>query len=211
MSSYESTEFSRQLANLLRVGTVTELDPATARVRVSTSGLTTDWLPWAASRAGNTRQWSPPRVGEQVILASPYGDLGQAVVMGSIYSDDKPPPASSQDQETVVYPDGSTVDYNSATNTLTVTVAGAGNVVVNCKVATVNAETSVTLNTPDTFCTGNLTVAKNLTMGSSGNTATITGSVAITGPSLTHNGKNVGSTHTHTGVQSGSSNTGVPT
>ncbi len=38
----------------------------------------------------------------------------------------------------------------------------------------------------------------------------IAGSVAITGPSLTHNGINVGSTHVHSGVQSGPSNTGAP-
>ncbi len=35
--------------------------------------------------------------------------------------------------------------------------------------------------------------------------------VTITSPSLTHNGVNIGSTHTHSGVQSGGSNTGVPT
>lgn len=210
MRDYEEGEFSRQLANLVRVGTISELDEANARVKVSVSGLTTDWIPWTAGRAGNTRQWSPPRVGEQVVLASPYGDLGQAVVIGSLFSDDKPAPATSKDQETTVYPDGSTVDYNSVSNTLTVTVAGAGNVVINCKVATVVAETSVTLDTPNTNCTGNLTVDGNFTMGSAGATATITGNVAITGSSLTHNGKNVGSAHQHSGVQTGGGNTGSP-
>jgi len=210
MSNYEDGEFSRQLANLVRIGKISELDEANARVKVSVAGLTTDWIPWSAGRAGNTRQWSPPRVGEQVVLASPYGDLGQAVVIGSLFSDEKPAPATSKDQETTVYPDGSTVDYNSASNTLTVTVAGTGNVVINCKVATVNAETSVTLDTPDTFCTGNLTVSKSLTMGTDGGSATMNGSVTIIGPSLTHNGKNVGSTHTHGGIQPGGGNTAAP-
>lgn len=36
------------------------------------------------------------------------------------------------------------------------------------------------------------------------------GSVDIQGGTLKHNGKNIGSTHTHTGVQSGASNTGTP-
>lgn len=185
--SYEDGEVSRQLSNLVRIGTISALDEANARVRVSTSGLTTDWLPWSASRAGNTRQWSPPRVGEQVVLASPYGDLGQAVVIGSLYSDEKPAPATSKDQETTVYPDGSTVDYNSATNTLTVTVAGAGNVVINCKVATVVAETSVTLDTPTTHCTGDLQVDGALSYGGGmtgsggGTTAVINGNVQVNG------------------------------
>jgi hypothetical protein len=34
--------------------------------------------------------------------------------------------------------------------------------------------------------------------------------VTVTGSSLKHNSKNVGDTHTHSGVQSGPSNTGVP-
>lgn len=187
MSGYELSELGRQMANLVRVGKVVELDEANARVKVSTAGLTTDWLPWGAGRAGKTRQWSPPQVGEQVILASPYGDLGQAAVIGSMFSDDNPAPATSKNQETTVFPDGSTVDYNSATNTLTLTVSGAGNVVVNCQVATVKAATSVTLDTPLTHCTGAVTVDGVLTykgglVGSGGaTTATITGDVAVTG------------------------------
>src|SRR5437868_5484219 len=128
MSDYDTGELSRQVANLLRIGTVAELDEANARVKINVAGLTTDWLPWAAARAGHTRQWSPPRPGEQIILASPYGDMSQAVVIGSLYQDEKPAPAASQDQETTVYPDGSTVDYNSGSNTLTITIAGGGNV-----------------------------------------------------------------------------------
>lgn len=211
MSGYDIGELQRQISNLFRIGTVAELDEANARVKLNVSGLTTDWLPWGAARAGKTRTWSPPQVGEQVMMASPFGDMGQGVIVGSLFSDESAAPAASKDQETTVYPDGSTVDYNSATNTLTVTVAGSGNVVVNCKVATVHAETSVTLDTPNTTCTGNLTVAKSLTMGAGGGSVSITGPVAITGASLTHNGNNVGSTHTHTGVTPGGGSTGVPT
>lgn len=210
MSDYEIGELSRQMSNLVRIGKVSQLDPATARVKVSVSGLETDWLPWSAGRAGNTRQWSPPRIGEQVVLASPYGDLGQAVVIGSLFSDEKPAPASSADQETTVFPDGSTVDYNSATNTLTLTVAGNGNVVVNCKVAQVVAETSVTVDTPETTLTGNLTIAGNLTMGGGSSTATVNGSLHVVGPDFTHNGTNVGDDHRHSGIQPGGSNTGSP-
>ncbi|QLP96148.1 MAG: phage baseplate assembly protein V [Rhodoblastus sp.] len=39
----------------------------------------------------------------------------------------------------------------------------------------------------------------------------IKGPVAIEGASLTHNAKNVGATHVHTGVMSGPANTGPPT
>ncbi len=209
--SYELTELDRRLANIVRIGTIAELDEAGARVKVKLDDeLTTDWLPWMTSRAGATRTWSAPTVGEQVVLFAPSGELAQGVVGHSVFQDTKPAPATSKDQETVVFPDGSTVDYNSDSNTLTLTVAGNGNVVVNCKVATINADTSVTIDTPQTTVTGSLTVEKSLSMGSAGGSMTITGDVAITGASLTHNGKNVGSTHTHTGVTPGGGNTGAP-
>lgn len=210
-------ETHRVLANMIRIGVVSELDEANARVKVTTGGFTTDWLPWTTSRAGATRTWSAPRAGEQVIVLSPYGDPSQGVVLPSIYQDDHPAPANSKDKETTVYPDGSTVEYDSAANTLTVTVAGSAKVIVNCKEATVNAETSVTLNTPDTYCKGKLTVDglltyKNGMNGSTGSgaAAVINGNVQFVGTQLTHNGKSIGSTHTHTGVQSGSGTSGVP-
>lgn len=214
---YGIAESHRILANLIRIGVVSELDEANARVKVTTGGFTTDWLPWTASRAGATRTWSAPRAGEQVVVLSPYGDPSQGVVIPSIYQDDHPAPATSKDKETTVYPDGSTVEYDSAANTLTVTVAGSAKVIVNCKEATVNASTSVTLNTPDTYCKGKLTVDglltyKNGMNGSTGSgaSAVISGNIQFTGGSLTHNGKNIGSTHTHTGVQSGGGTTGAP-
>lgn len=204
------SELDRRVANILRVGTVIELDAANARVKVDMGDLPSEWLPWGTGRAGTTRSWSAPSVGEQVMVFAPSGELADAVVGPSIFQDLHPAPASSGDQEHIVFPDGTTVDYNSASNTLTVTVAGSGNVVINCKNATVNADTGVTLNTPETTCTGNLTVAKNFTMGGTGSKATITGDVEIIGSSLTHNGKNVGSTHTHGGIQPGGSSTAVP-
>lgn len=225
--SYELAELERLLANLIRVGVVAQLDEANARVKVRTGGLVTDWLPWISARAGATRAWSAPRAGEQVLVLSPYGDPAQAVALPAIYQDAYPAPAATKDVEHVVFPDGSTVDYNSATNTLEVTVAGSGNVVVNCQQATVNAAASVTLNTPDTHCTGNLQVDGNTTVNgvttskgvligqggmaiSGGSGAKVSGDMDISGGSLTHNGKNIGSTHTHGGVQPGGGSTAAP-
>ena len=210
MNNYDLTEMNRALSNMIRVGNIRAVDVANARVRVAFGGCVSDWLPWGTARAGNRRDWTAPNVGEQVMVFCPFGDPTQAVVGPSIFQDDFSAPATSADQDTTVYPDGTTVDYNSATNTLTVTVAGSGNVVINCKVATVKADTSVTIDTPETTCTGNLTVKKSFTMGQEGGSATMKGNVAIEGGSLTHNGKNVGSTHTHGGVQSGGSNTAAP-
>lgn len=214
--AWAQSETERILANIIRVGVISQLDEANARVKVSVGGLSTDWLPWITARAGATRTWSAPRPGEQVVVMAPYGDPAQAVVLPSIYQDAHPAPATTKDVEHTVYPDGTTVDYNSASNTLNITVTGSSKVIINCKEATINASTSVTLNTPQTTCKGKLTVEGLLTYlnGMNGSTgsgaaATIAGNVNFTGGSLTHNSKNIGSTHTHSDPQGGI--TGAPT
>lgn len=220
-----SAEIERMIANLVRVGTISELDEANARVRMKVGGLTTDWLPWGVQRAGATRTWSAPRIGDQHVLFSPYGDPAQGVVGPALYQDSQPAPAASKDQEHTLYPDGSTVDYNSATNTLTVTVAAGGNVVINCKHATINTEdatvnasTGITMDTPLVHCTDAVTVDGLLTYkgglaGSGGTGAVMTGPFNLQGDmtttgGMTNNGKNVGSTLRVTGVQPGGGTSG---
>lgn len=208
--AWAQAEAERVQANMIRIGVVAEVDAANARAKIKMGGLTTDWLPWGVARAGGTRTASAPTVGEQRLVLSPYGDTGQAIIGQAIYQDAHGAPTASGDQDVTVFPDGTRVEYDSAANKLQIDVGGAGLVVVNCKQATVKADTSVTLDTPDTFCTGNLTVANSFTMGQEGGSATMKGNVAIEGSSLTHNGKNVGSTHAHSGVQPGGGNTAAP-
>lgn len=115
---YEIGEMQRAMANLIRVGKIVGLDEANARVKVSVGGLTTDWLPWAVSRAGGNRTWSAPEIGEQVVVMSPHGDPAQGVVLPSIYQDDHPAPANSKDIDRTEYADGTVTEYNRATHRL---------------------------------------------------------------------------------------------
>ncbi len=87
---------------------------------------------------------------------------------------------------------------------------------------------NLTINNGNNLMSGNLTIDANLLVkgsitgqdginitGGSGSTMNITGNISQTGNfensgSLTNNGKNVGSTHVHSGVQSGGSDTGAP-
>lgn len=45
-------------------------------------------------------------------------------------------------------------------------------------------------------------------MGTGGGTASLKGNVAVSGGSLTHNGKNIGEDHKHNAVQTGSGTSG---
>ena len=72
------------------------------------------------------------------------------------------------------------------------------------------------VNNGNTTMTGNLTVQGKITgqggfaiSGGTGGTMNVTGNIVSTG-TITNNGKNIGSTHTHSGVQTGSGNTGTP-
>lgn len=66
---------------------------------------------------------------------------------------------------------------------------------------TINASTGINVTAPQTTFTGNVVVNGSIT----GN-----GAVAFVGPSVTHNGKQVGDQHKHSGVKSGTSKTGKP-
>lgn len=181
MSDYSLGELSRQIANLIRVGEVTETDftdTDAPRVKVAVSGFESDWLPFGAKRAGNTKTWSPLSIGEQVLILSPYGDLGQAIIVCSLYSATNPAPASSASLEKDTFPDGTSISYDSASHTLNATI---------------------------TADRGKIALAVG------GVTFVITSSgLDIQGGQVTHNGKNIGSSHLHGGIQRGGQNTDAP-
>jgi len=160
-----SAEHARLIANLLMIGVVRELDEANGRVRIDADGMLTDWIPWLERRAGpGVRSWCAPEPGEQVMLACPYGDPGQALVLGSLYQDRFPAPADSRLRQRTEFADGSFVEYDRETTTLTVH-AGSGNVIVHCSNAQVMATQSVLLDTPSIKATGDLEVAGAITAG----------------------------------------------
>lgn len=186
MSDYSLGELSRQIANLIRVGEVTEIDftdPDAPRVKVAVSGFESDWLPFGAKRAGSTKTWSPLSKGEQVVILSPYGDLGQAIIVCSLYSSSNPSPANSANLDKATYPDGTSISYNSDRHALDVIIGG----------------TSITAD------------RNKISHSIGGVTFVITaGGVDIQGGKVTHNGKNIGSDHAHGGIQRGSANSDGP-
>lgn len=95
--SWADSERDRQLQNLIRVGTVAEVNPAQGRARVSFGAAKSAWIQFTAQRSGGVAMFSPPSVGEQVIVASPGGDTAQAVIVGSLPSTDNPAPGTAAD------------------------------------------------------------------------------------------------------------------
>lgn len=109
-------ELARRLANVVRAGTVAELDGDRVRVRYDTdeagAPILTAPIPWLTYRAGPDRSWWAPEVGEQVVLLAPSGELTQAFALPALYSDAHPAPASDPDKHVVRHSDGALFQYD---------------------------------------------------------------------------------------------------
>lgn len=194
-------ELSRRLENLIRIGTIAEVDHPNALCRVRTGGLLTDWLPFVPARAGNTRTWDPPTVGEQVTVLSPSGEPAGGIVLTGIYSTAHAAPSQSPDDHVIDYPDGARIAYNHATGALTA---------IGIQTARIEAAASVTLDTPYTHVTGQLEVDGLITYhngmmgeaGDYGHAVTILGDLLHEQGILRSNGV-VLHTHHHVGPDAG--------
>lgn len=175
-------DLSRRLENLIRIGTIAEVDVADAsapRVRVQDGDLLTGWVPFGALRAGTARVWSVPTVGEQVLLLSPSGDMASAVVLCGLYSTTTPAPSTNPHEHIIDFADGTRVSHNDETGAMVFT---------GMKTVLIKASESVTVDTPAT---------------------NLNGTVTHVGEALKSNGVVLHS-HTHSGVRGGGDKTGGP-
>lgn len=148
----QTTEIMRLLLNLIRVGVVIDVDPDNWLCRVQTGELQTGWLNWLTTRAGRARTWWKPSQGEQVLLLAIGGELTTAFVLPAIFSNDNPPPSTSDDALVTVFPDGARFEYEPDSGRLL--IDGVKSVVLNADTLTLNA--AVTINGTVTHQGGNL-------------------------------------------------------
>lgn len=94
IESFSFSDLSRRVANLIRLGKITEIKEA--HVKVAIGKVITNWLP-VLSIAGDTSCWIPISVGEQVMVISPYGEISQAVVLRSINYNNFPAPVDKDE------------------------------------------------------------------------------------------------------------------
>jgi phage baseplate assembly protein V len=117
---------SRLVENLIRLGTIIDIQMEPPRVQVKTGSLATAWLPWIATRAGADRAWNPPTKGEQVILFSPSGLLGNGIVLTGLFSDRIPANGDREGLHRITYRDGTVIEYDSLAHHLNATIAKGG-------------------------------------------------------------------------------------
>lgn len=153
MSEPNQTDLLRRLDNLVRLGTIAEVDLATATARVNSGGITTDFLPWLTFRAGTSQTWSAPTVGEQCVVLSTSGEFTTGLILLGLYT--RNAPGQSADEHLFHFSDGAEISYNTTSGQLTVK---------NCKVVIVQAKESITLDTPTVKATKNVVIGGNLSV-----------------------------------------------
>ena len=225
-------EVDRRLANVVRPGTVAEVDLAQARARVQyatdKAGLPvlTGWLPWIAAAAGEDRAWRPPSAGEQVLLLSPYGELSAGWILAGAYLAGFPAPDASASKHVTLYRDGARIEYDTREHRLSAALpAGAtmaleapGEAVIACGDSIV------------TIAAGQLAVERGdswIALDDDGISASapaigldgpveisgplkVSGDVEFEGSAVTHSGSDVGRSHRHGGVEPGTAETETP-
>ncbi|WP_145533789.1 phage baseplate assembly protein V [Yersinia alsatica] len=198
------TEILRLLRNLIRIGTVAEVDLDQALCRVATGDNTTGWLNWLTLRAGQSRSWWAPSGGEQVLILSLGGELDTGFVLPGIFSDDFPPPSASADGLYLSFPDGATLHYEPDSGELladgikTAVINASESVNATAPNITCAASVKILLNTPEVECTNNLTTATlNVKKGGQ-----MSGNIAHSGGQFSSNGV-VLDKHDHGSVQRG--------
>ncbi len=178
------------LASLIRIGTVLSVDLADARCIVrfgdpdDPDPAQTGPIRWLSPRAGLTRVWSPPSVGEQVLLLCPDGQLGAAVAITGIVQDSFPPLGNST-AEMIEFADGAKITYDPEASELVAVLPAGGTV-------DVTADGGITLR-GDVTIIGNVSVSKTLTAAED----VVGGGISL-------------KTHKHGQVQAGSAQSGVP-
>lgn len=216
MLSMSNEDLARLLQNLIRSGNIFAVDYADPpRVRVKTGDNETDWRPWIETRAGRSRTWDPPTIGEQVILFSPGGDLSKAFILPSINSDEYPSPSRSPDETVRTYPDGARVSYNHKTGAFVVT--GIKTMLVDASENITLKAPSIDLDAEQTTSTGKHTIKGLLSylaglagLNGTAGTTKIVGSFEQEGGNLSSNGV-VLDKHDHGGVIKGGDRTEGPT
>lgn len=190
----EITELQQRLANMIRVGKVAEIDYDSARIRVSFGQDAVNksgWIPWMTARAGATREWNPPAVGEQVVLLNPSGQDNTGFALpGGIYRNAAAANGTQAGHVEIDLPDAG--QWIIRVGDVTITAAN-GTAKVQVGGATFELTSSKMTWNRDVEIVGNIEVTGGITT---------TDDVVADGISLI--------THVHGGVDPGGSNTSTP-
>ena len=118
-----------EFEEMLRYGTVKAVDQASGRVVVAVGEIETDEIRWLERRAGQTRTYSPPSVGEQVLLLCPSGEIAGAIAVGGVPQDAHPLPGNGS-RELIEFADGAVLAYDPEAHALDVVLPDGASIAI---------------------------------------------------------------------------------
>lgn len=190
---------------MLKFGIISEMDPqkGVARVKFEDDDIVSDWLRISVP---NTIQNKDERwfdVNEPVWCIMD-DDMENGVIGGAYYHEGNVPAVGNKDKRVVTFSDGTSVEYDRSSSTLTVNCTGTVNVVCTSG--------QVTVDTPTASFTGDVEIGGGLSVT---NAANFDGSLTAQGQIESMTQVKVGliglTTHKHSGVTTGGGITATPT
>lgn len=130
-------ELKRQINNIVCFGTISQTKSADGKAlaRVKVMDRETDFLPVVSFSNSFKKHFIPVRVGEQVVMFSPFGEASGGFVIRSIFNKSaKEPTAANEHTEVVEYEDGTVITYDTSSKKLDlncvgdITVKAGGNI-----------------------------------------------------------------------------------
>lgn len=125
----------------LTYGRIASVDLVKGRVTIAIGDVETQPVRWFTGGSSGTRTWSRPKVGEQVMLIAPSGDIAGAVALRGLDCNAFPPIGDAA-RELIQFEDGAIVAYDPAAHKLevvlpagaTVSIVAPGGVTLDCDV-----------------------------------------------------------------------------
>ncbi|MBB3953401.1 phage baseplate assembly protein V [Novosphingobium sediminicola] len=136
MMAHEDDDIPLDPSTLIRLGVISAvtLSPPRCRVRfgdpdADDGDIESPPIRWLALRAGATRRWSAPTVGEECVLLCPDGQIGNGVALLGLNNDNHPAPASTL-AELIAFADGAILSYDPETHHLAAALPEGGSVAI---------------------------------------------------------------------------------
>lgn len=132
----------------IEIGVISEV--AGAKARVAIGSMVTDFLPLLQKANSFIKEWTPLKVGEQVVVLPIRGDLNSGVILRSLYQSAYTAPTNDENIKMIVFSDGTKISYDTNSSTLEIW---------SPKTINISASTEINLNAPNVNIKGNLSVS----------------------------------------------------
>lgn len=121
--NFHAQDQNRALANLINIGTLSEIDHQSHKARVVLGDCITDFLPLPAVYGNNFHATAPAIVGAQVVVVAPFGQLEAGAIVCLLASGAHAPVDTTGDVDVIQFNDGSKIEYDSRAQIMTINAA----------------------------------------------------------------------------------------